>query len=317
MIDELTVFRQDRVSTWFRQLRDVLCREFEALEVRHCHGSLSDRDAGRFTVRTTRRQDPVVGRNGSDAGGGEDGNDDAAHRDGGGGLMSVMRDGRVFEKIGINVSTVHGQLGAAAMASLTERREIPGLGRDPRFWASGISLVAHMNSPKVPALHMNTRMFWTPFATWFGGGIDLNPAVPEPADTNHFHQVLQAVCDRHAPDFYPRFREWADRYFRIPHRQEARGAGGIFFDDLASGDWDADFAFVRDVGDAVLEAWMPIVERRRHDPWTSGDREQQLMRRGRYVEFNLLYDRGTRFGLESGHDPDAVLMSLPPLVRWQ
>ena len=231
--------------------------------------------------------------------------------------MSVMRDGRVFEKIGVNVSTVHGELDERMLRSLTARREIPGLSDDPQFWASGISLVAHMNSPKVPAVHMNTRMFSTPVASWFGGGIDLNPVLDNAEDRDSFHDVVKEICMAHDPDHHARFSAWADRYFWLPHRQESRGAGGIFFDDLDTGDWEADFAFVQDVGRAFAKAWLPIAEHRRQETWTEAERESQLIKRGRYAEFNLLYDRGTRFGLESGHDIDAVLMSMPPMARWR
>jgi coproporphyrinogen III oxidase len=193
---------------------------------------------------------------------------------------------------------------------------VPGLAADPRFWASGISLVAHMRSPRTPAVHMNTRMFWTPAAWWFGGGADLNPAIEVAADTAAFHAALAAACGAHDPGYYPRFKAWADDYFLIRHRGEPRGVGGIFFDDLSTGDWEADFAFVQAVGRAFLAAFVPITARRMREPWTEADRDVQLVKRGRYAEFNLLYDRGTRFGLETGHDPDAVLMSLPPVAKW-
>ena len=179
----------------------------------------------------------------------------------GGGVMAVMREGRVFEKVGVNVSTVHGRLDARAQRSLTARKEIPGLAEDPRFWASGISLVAHMRSPKTPAVHMNTRMFWTPFGWWFGGGADLNPMLEDAADTAAFHAALKAACDAHDPAYYPRFKAWADDYFLIRHWNEPRGVGGIFYDDVCSGDWEADFAFTRDVGEAFLAVFVPITER--------------------------------------------------------
>ncbi len=230
--------------------------------------------------------------------------------------MSVMREGRVFEKVGVNISTVHGILAPAARRSLTARREIPGLDDDPRFWASGISLVAHMRSPRTPAVHMNTRMFWTPHAWWFGGGADLNPAIEFPEDTAFFHERLREACDAHDPGYHPRFKAWADEYFLIRHWNEARGVGGIFYDDLCTGDWEADFAFTRDVGLAFLKAFPPITDRRMRESWTDDEREIQLVKRGRYAEFNLVYDRGTRFGLETGHNPEAVLMSLPPVAKW-
>ncbi|HUF56416.1 MAG TPA: oxygen-dependent coproporphyrinogen oxidase [Thermohalobaculum sp.] len=286
-----------RAAAWFGELRDRICAAFEALEDAQGSGPHGDQPPGRFQRIATRRA--------SDGG-----------EDGGGGVMSVMRGGRVFEKVGVNVSTVHGELGARAQASLSARKEVPGLGDDPRFWASGISLVAHMQSPKVPAVHMNTRMFWTPQAWWFGGGTDLNPVDPVADDTAFFHDVLRRACDAHDPACYPRFKAWADDYFLIRHRGEPRGVGGIFFDDHCTGDWEDDFRFTQDVGAAFLDAWLPIAERRRTEPWDDADRARQLVRRGRYAEFNLVYDRGTKFGLETGHNPEAVLMSLPPLAAW-
>ncbi|HET7408622.1 MAG TPA: oxygen-dependent coproporphyrinogen oxidase [Paracoccaceae bacterium] len=285
-----------RASAWFGELRESICAAFERLEDAQTTGPHADMAPGRFERRETRR-----------AGEGEG--------DQGGGVMAVMR-GRLFEKVGVNVSTVHGMLGERAQRSLTARREVPGLGDDPRFWASGISLVAHMRSPKCPAVHMNTRMFWTPGAWWFGGGADLNPMVEMPGDTAFFHESLRAACDRHDPAYYPRFKAWADDYFLIRHRGEARGVGGIFYDDHCTGDWDADFAFTQDVGRAFLDAFLPITEARMAESWTEEDRAWQLVRRGHYAEFNLVYDRGTRFGLETGHNPEAVLMSLPPLAAW-
>jgi len=210
---------------------------------------------------------------------------------------------------------VHGSLGEKAQRAMAGRG-VPGLADDPRFWASGVSLVAHMQNPHAPAVHLNTRMFWTPGAAWFGGGTDLNPCLEYPEDTAHFHAVLKAACDRHDAAYYPRFKAWADEYFFVPHRGRARGVGGIFFDDLNSGDWEADFAFTQDVGRAFLPAFLPLVEKRRHIAFTEADREAQLVHRGLYAEYNLVYDRGTRFGLETGHDANAVLMSLPPVAKW-
>ena len=285
--------RKSRASAWFRSLRDEIVAAFEALE----DSQGGDLPAGRFEVTETKRQS----EDGSDAGGG---------------LMSVMRGGRVFEKVGVNVSTVYGQLGDRAVAAMSSRKNMDGLRDDPTFWASGISLVAHMRNPKAPAVHMNTRMFWTPVAHWFGGGSDLNPAIEYAEDTAHFHAVLKDHCDRHQPDYYDRFKAWADEYFYVPHRHRARGVGGIFYDDLNTGDWDADFAFTQDVGRAFLPAFVPCVERRRHETFTEADREAQLIHRGLYAEYNLVYDRGTKFGLETGHDANAVLMSLPPIAKW-
>jgi coproporphyrinogen III oxidase len=287
--------RQVRAAAWFEGLRDRICLAFEAIEDAQDSGPFAALPPGRFARKATRRE---------------------AEADGGGGVMAVMREGRVFEKVGVNVSTVYGRLDARAQRSLTARREIAGLADDPRFWASGISLVAHMRSPLTPAVHMNTRMFWTPHGWWFGGGADLNPMIEEPEDTALFHAALKAACDAHDPGYYPRFKAWADEYFLIRHWNEPRGVGGIFFDDLCSGDWEADFAFVRGVGEAFLAAFGPITERRMRLPWTEEQREIQLVKRGRYAEFNLVYDRGTKFGLETGHNPEAVLMSLPPIAKW-
>jgi coproporphyrinogen III oxidase len=287
--------RKARAASWFKDLRDRICAAFEGIEDAQDAGPFATLPPGRFERKATTRE---------------------AETDGGGGVMAVMREGRVFEKVGVNVSTVYGRLDARAQRSLTARKEIPGLADDARFWASGISLVAHMRSPLTPAVHMNTRMFWTPHAAWFGGGADLNPMIEEPEDTNFFHGVLKAACDAHDPGYYLRFKAWADEYFLIRHWNEPRGVGGIFFDDLVSGDWEADFAFVRDVGEAFLAAFVPIIERHMRRPWTEEQREIQLVKRGRYAEFNLVYDRGTKFGLETGHNPEAVLMSLPPVAKW-
>jgi len=283
-------------SQWFRSLRDDIVARFEGLEDSHSSGPMSDAGAARFEVSETKR----TSDDGSDAGGG---------------LMSVMRGGRVFEKVGVNVSTVYGQLGARAQKAMAARG-VPGMETDPRFWASGISLVAHMQNPHCPAVHMNTRMFWTPHAWWFGGGSDLNPCIEYPEDTAHFHATQQAHCDAHDAGYYPRFKAWADEYFYIPHRNRARGVGGIFLDDHNTGDWAADFAFVQDVGRAFLPAFAPLIEKRRVQGWTDADKDAQLVHRGLYAEYNLVYDRGTKFGLETGHDANAVLMSLPPLAKW-
>lgn len=285
-----------RASAWFAELRDMICAEFERLEDEQTEGPHAHLPAGRFERKETKR--------------------DGGGADAGGGVMSVMRGGRVFEKVGVNISTVYGQLGDLAQRSLTARKEIPGLADDPRFWAAGVSLVAHMRSPKTPAVHMNTRMFWTPFCWWFGGGTDLNPMVEVPEDTAYFHKVLKDACDKHSPDYYPAHKAWADEYFMIKHWNEPRGVGGIFYDDLCNDDWEGDFAYTQDVGRAFIDAFVPLTEKRRNEAWTEEDREWQLVKRGRYAEFNLVYDRGTKFGLETGHNPEAVLMSLPPEAKW-
>lgn len=275
-------------AEWFRSLRDTIVAAFEGLE----EEAISDSPPGRFTVTPTERAE-----------------------DGGGGIMSVMRGGRVFEKVGVNWSEVHGTLAPRAQSAMAARG-VPGIAEDPRFWASGISLVAHMQNPHVPAVHMNTRMFWTPSAWWFGGGADLNPCLEYPEDTAHFHDTLRAACTAHGTDYYDRFKAWADEYFFVPHRGRARGVGGIFYDDLNTGDWQADFAFTRAVGEAFLPAFLPLVRRRMVQEWEPEHRDAQLIHRGLYAEYNLVYDRGTKFGLETGHNADAVLMSLPPLAKW-
>jgi coproporphyrinogen III oxidase len=222
-------------------------------------------------------------------------------------VIGLMR-GRVFEKVGVNVSTVWGELSPQFAA------QIPGAADDPRFWASGISLVAHPRSPHVPPAHMNTRHIQTTKA-WFGGGADLNPIYPDATDTEAFHAALKAACDASHPERYPRFKAWADEYFFIPHRNEHRGVGGIFYDYLDD-DLERDFAFTRGVGEAFLDVYPRLVGRHMDRPWSAAERAHQLERRGRYVEFNLLYDRGTQFGLRTGGNPEAILMSLPPLVAW-
>jgi coproporphyrinogen III oxidase len=276
-------------TAWFATLRDKLCAAFEAIETELAGGPLADRPPGRFERKPWQR---------AEEGGAE----------GGGGEMSVLH-GRVLEKAGVNISTVHGTF------SEEFRKQIPGAEEDPRFWASGISLVVHPCSPKVPAAHMNTR-FITTSKSWFGGGADLTPMRPVEADTRDFHARLQQACDAHDPGYHARFKQWCDEYFFLKHRGEARGVGGIFYDYLDSGDWERDFAFTRDVGLAFLDIYPALIRRHMQESWTEADRQHQLMRRGRYVEFNLLYDRGTVFGLKTGGNVEAILMSLPPMVTW-
>ena len=276
--------KNQRLETqnWFETLRDQICSSFEKLEQNY-EGPKQSMLPGKFRRKKWHREG------------------------GGGGEMSIM-EGRLFEKVGVNISTVMGEL------SPEFSKQIPGAEDNPKFWASGISLVAHMWSPHVPAVHMNTRHIATT-RSWFGGGADLTPMVINTEDKELFHKAFQSACNKHDDTYYARFKEWCDDYFYLKHRNEPRGVGGIFYDQLAN-NFEADFNFTKEVGSTFNSVYPTIVKRHMNKTWTKKERQAQLVKRGRYVEFNLLYDRGTLFGLQTGGNVEAILMSLPPSVSW-
>ncbi len=282
--------KKQTAKAWFEELRDQLCARLEGIESEH-----ADKGEAQKFIRTPWKRDKT------------------GSTDQGGGVMSMMH-GNIFEKVGVHTSTVFGEF------SEEFRKNIPGAEEDPRFWASGISFIAHPKNPHAPAAHMNTRMIVTT-KCWFGGGGDLNPMMNKYRSDSHedtiaFHDMMKKACDQHHPDYYVKFKKWCEEYFHLPHRDEPRGVGGIFYDRHDTNDWQNDFDFTKDVGKAFLNIYPALVEKRADTPISEADIEEQAVRRGRYAEFNLLYDRGTQFGLKTGGNVDSILSSLPPMAKW-
>ncbi len=270
--------KKDMTSNWFKLLQDVFCEDINKLE----------NNKTKFTTTTWKKSNK---------------------KDEGGGEYRILKDGKIFEKVGVNFSMVYGKFPKQF------QKKIPGAKKDPRFWASGVSVVMHMKNPLIPAMHFNTRHICTTY-DWFGGGIDITPSKKDEKEKKEFHKILKNMCNRHNKSFYKKYKKWCDEYFYLPHRKEPRGIGGIFF-DYKKNDFEKDFEFVRDVGITFQIIFNKIIRKKIKKKWTIKDKEMQLIKRGRYTEFNLLYDRGTKFGLQTGGNVEGILMSLPPLAKWK
>ena len=270
--------KKDLTSNWFKMLQEAICNSILDLEKNHF----------KFQTKTWKRN---------------------FKKDEGGGEYRILKDGNIFDKVGVNFSKVYGKFPKQF------QKNIHGAKKDPRFWASGISVVMHMKNPQIPAMHFNTRYIHTTY-DWFGGGIDVTPSKKDENEKKEFHKILKNMCDRHNKNYYSKYKKWCDEYFYLPHRDEPRGIGGIFYDYLDSGSWDNDFAFTKDVGETFLKIYPQLVKQHMNKNYTAEQREEQLVKRGRYAEFNLLYDRGTQFGLKTGGNTEAILMSLPPEAKW-
>ena len=266
-------------KNWFKLLQDVICFDIEEIEGKKKI----------FKSKTWKRN---------------------LKKDEGGGEFRIFENGKIFEKVGVNYSEVYGKLPSKF------KNEVPGAQKDPSFWASGISIVMHPKNPHIPSMHFNTR-YLTTTKSWFGGGMDLTPCLDFDTESQIFHRELEDICNRYNDDYYPKYKKWCDEYFYLKHRKEPRGIGGIFFDHLNSGNQENDFEFVKDVGKFFLKHATYLINKDKDRAWTSREKDVQLIKRGRYVEFNLLYDRGTKFGLETGGNTEAILMSMPPIANWE